>query len=97
MPPSTYIRPTHSLPPPIPPLLQPQPRHPQLGAGLHGRRIERDDFLQCGIAFLDDGDGLAGQLRRITDERLDLKMRDKNCSEHKQLSGLSAGGQFRLW
>ena len=25
MPPKTYVRPTHSLPPPIPPLLQPQP------------------------------------------------------------------------
>ncbi len=77
-------------------MLKAQASHSQLDPCSYCGRVCLHDFLQSrGIAIaIDHRDGFAQQFRLATGERLNSKMRDKNCSEHLKLSGLNGYGQF---
>ena len=61
-------------------MLKPQPGHSRFDSRSYCRNIGLHDLLQCRIAGIavNDSDRLTRKFRLVTDERLNLKMRDKN-------------------
>ena len=91
MPPSKYVRPTHSLPPPIPPLLQPQPPLAPLVPPVHVVDLMTEAGSALFGAVWRAKEAKLVECAALTDARPEYKT-TYDVEPHAELAGFDDGG-----